>query len=74
MPTPVFQIDPPVLDSYHRADVSALHVLDHQAEFGGVLGRARLAPAHGKDIGSIAINHAAILESLAAKHRYGTPA
>ena len=74
MPAPVFQVDPPVLDSYHRTDVPGLHILDHQAQFGWVLGRAGLAPARGKDIGSIAINHAAILESLAAKRRYGAPA
>ncbi|GAB4658901.1 hypothetical protein MAHJHV58_09190 [Mycobacterium avium subsp. hominissuis] len=73
MTAPVFQIHPTVFHPHHRADVAGFHVLDHQPRLGGMLGRAGLAPTRRKDIRSIAIHHAAILGSVAAKHRYGAP-
>jgi catechol 2,3-dioxygenase-like lactoylglutathione lyase family enzyme len=38
-----------------------------------MFGRARPAPTGGQNVGSVAIRHAAILGSLAAKYRYGAP-
>ena len=72
MAVPVFQVDAAIFDSDHRADVAGLRVLDDHAELDWVFGRARLAPARGKNVGSIAI-HAAILESLAAQPRDDAP-
>ena len=64
---PVLQVDAAVFDSDHRADVAGLRVLNDHAELDWMFGRARLAPARGKHVGSIAI-HPAILESLARNH------
>jgi hypothetical protein len=69
VPVPVFQLDTAVFDADHCPDIAGLYILHDQAQLGGVLGRARLAPAGGEDIGSIAIHHAPILGSLAAKRR-----
>ena len=73
MTASVFQVHPTVFDANHRADVAGFDILDDQTQFGGVFGRAGLASSRGQNIGSIAIHHAAILESLAAKQRYGAP-
>jgi hypothetical protein len=72
-PCRVFQVDATVFDSDHCADIARLDILDHQAQLSWVLSRARLAPAGGENICSIAIHYAAILGSLAAQHRYGAP-
>jgi hypothetical protein len=69
----VFQVDASVLDSNHGADVAGLDILDDRAELSGMFGRARLAPTGGQNVGSVAIHHAAILGTLAAKIRYGAP-
>jgi hypothetical protein len=55
-----------MFDSDHCVDVAGLCVLNDLAEPNSVLPRARVAPTSGKHIGSIAIHHTAILESLAA--------
>ncbi len=70
---PVFQVDAPVFHPHHRAGITGLDVLDHHARLGGLLGRAGLAPARGQNVGSVAIEHPAILGSPAADSCYGTP-
>jgi hypothetical protein len=73
MTASVFQVHPTVFDANHRADVAGFDILDDQTQFRRMFGRAGLASSRGQHIGSIAIHHAAILESLAAKQRYGAP-
>ena len=76
---PVLQVDATVFDSHHRSDIARFDVLDDEAELGRVLSRAGLAPTGGEglssigSIGSIAINHPAILGSSAAKRGCGAP-
>jgi hypothetical protein len=69
----VFQLDTAVFDPDHCPDIARLYILHDQAQLSRALSRARLAPTRSEHIGSIAIHHAAILGSLAAKHRYDAP-
>ena len=60
----ILEVDPAELDAYHRADPAALRVLDHQAEFRGVLGRPSSPVAvrvSGQNVGAVAIIHPGIL-------------
>ena len=61
------------LDIFRRNNVLVYGFLDDHAEFDRMFRRARLAPAGGKHIGSVAI-HPAILETLDPNPRDDAPA